>query len=275
MSDVARIVVRAGYRLELGTSVERARAPVVALDPTALLLLEGDCSVSVGGTRHDLAAPAVALANEGAGVGVVAASRGLRLLVALRPALVRSVLAGGEPIFFAHPTARSSEIVDLDARRITAELTQGERGADANALRALDLAVELLALDLVSEYAAPLRAPRLEQSRAGFVDRRLRRSIELMRDNYARDLPLGEIAAAAYMSEFHFARLFKRLTGHTPHAYLAGLRIEHAGRLLAETDLSIGEIAGRVGYQSGSHFGRVFRAATGLTPSAYRDALVR
>ncbi len=43
-----------------------------------------------------------------------------------------------------------------------------------------------------------------------------------------RDLPLEEIASAAHLSPFHFARLFKKLAGATPHAYLASLRAARA-----------------------------------------------
>ena len=90
-----------------------------------------------------------------------------------------------------------------------------------------------------------------------------------------RELSLADIAGAAYLSEFHFARLFKKITGATPHAYLAALRNERARRLLAETDLSIGEIGARVGYTSQSHFTKVFRAASGLTPKAFRAAATK
>ena len=88
-----------------------------------------------------------------------------------------------------------------------------------------------------------------------------------------RELPLEELAAAAYLSPFHFSRLFKKVTGASPHAYLAALRIERAQRLLATTDLSITEISTRVGYASSSHFGKAFRQANGLTPRAFREAL--
>jgi AraC family transcriptional regulator len=89
-----------------------------------------------------------------------------------------------------------------------------------------------------------------------------------------RELPLEELAGAAYLSPFHFARLFKKATGTSPHAYLAALRIERAQQLLASTALSVTEIGSRVGYQSPSHFGKAFRQATGLTPRAFRSALV-
>jgi AraC family transcriptional regulator len=96
-----------------------------------------------------------------------------------------------------------------------------------------------------------------------------------MHANLSRELPLEEIAAAAYLSTFHFARLFKKLTGSSPHAYLAALRTAHAQTLLAETDLSITQLSARVGYSSPSHFAKAFRAATGITPRAFRAALVK
>jgi len=119
------------------------------------------------------------------------------------------------------------------------------------------------------------RSDELELSRVGLVDRRIRRAVELMHAHMDRELPLEEIAAAAYLSPFHFARLFKKLTGASPHAYLATLRVERAQALLAQTDLSVAEVSLRVGYASSSHFTKAFRQATGLTPSAFRAAVIR
>jgi AraC family transcriptional regulator len=115
----------------------------------------------------------------------------------------------------------------------------------------------------------------MELSRAGLVDRRIRLAVELMHAHMSRELSLEEIAAAAHLSPFHFSRLFKKLTGSTPHAYLASLRAARARDLLAETDLSVTEVGARVGYMSSSHFSKAFRQSTGISPSAYRKALVR
>lgn len=132
--------------------------------------------------------------------------------------------------------------------------------------------VQQLVVQLLRSHVNLKRSEELELSRIGIVDRRLRRALEFMHDNCARDLSLSEIAAAAYLSEFHFARLFKKITGATPHAYLAALRIERARQLLVETDLAITEVGARVGYNSQSHFTKIFREATGLTPLAFRAA---
>jgi AraC family transcriptional regulator len=132
--------------------------------------------------------------------------------------------------------------------------------------------IQQLTLHLLRQHINVERSDEIELSRVGLVDRRLRRAIEFMHDHCGRELSLREIAEAAYVSEFHFARLFKKITGQTPHAHLALIRVEKARRLLAETDLAITEIGARVGYTSQSHFTKVFRAATGATPKAFRDA---
>ena len=132
--------------------------------------------------------------------------------------------------------------------------------------------VQQLTVQLLRQHINVERSDEIELSRVGLVDRRLRRAIEFMHDHCGRELSLREIAEAAYVSEFHFARLFKKITGQTPHNYLATVRVEKARRLLAETDLPITEIGARVGYSSQSHFTKVFREATGATPKAFRDA---
>jgi AraC family transcriptional regulator len=135
----------------------------------------------------------------------------------------------------------------------------------------LDAVVRQLVIHLLRSHLTVRRSARIEFSRVGPVDRRLRRAVEFMHDNYSRELALEEIAEAAYLSEYHFARLFKQITGVTPHVYLASLRLEGARRLLAETGLPIGQISSMVGYQSQSHFTKIFKSVTGVTPRVYRE----
>ena len=134
--------------------------------------------------------------------------------------------------------------------------------------------VEQTLVHMLRNYSTPRLSEELELSRVGLVDRRIRRSVELMHTQLDQDLTLKELAAASYLSPFHFARLFKKLTGASPHNYLAGIRAARAQLLLAETDLSVTEVGTRVGYLSGSHFTKAFRLATGATPREFRKGLV-
>jgi AraC-like DNA-binding protein len=147
----------------------------------------------------------------------------------------------------------------------------GEKPGKEIVMRAL---VEQVLVHILRNYSTPRRSEELELSRVGLVDRRIRRSVELMHTQLDQDLTLKALAAASYLSPFHFARLFKKLTGASPHNYLGGIRATRAQLLLAETDLSVSEIGARVGYLSGSHFTKAFRTATGTTPREFRQGLV-
>lgn len=162
---------------------------------------------------------------------------------------------------------------DLNAllARLSAELGVEKPGRDI-VMRAI---VEQLIVQILRRYAVPKHSEELELSRVGLIDRRIRRSVELMHSQLDQELSLRDLAAASYLSPFHFARLFKKLTGVTPHSYLAAIRTNKAQLLLAETELSITEIGRRVGYLSASHFTKAFRVATGATPREFRKALIK
>ncbi|HKZ02413.1 MAG TPA: AraC family transcriptional regulator, partial [Pyrinomonadaceae bacterium] len=150
------------------------------------------------------------------------------------------------------------------------ELSSDEPGREI-VLAAL---VGQVVVHLLRRHSNMKRSDELELSRVGLIDRRIRRAVELMHAQLDRDISLKEIAAASYLSPFHFSRIFKKLTGASPHAYLATIRTKRAELLLAETDLSVTEISARVGYSSSSHFTKAFRQTTGLTPRAFRKAVV-
>jgi len=89
-------------------------------------------------------------------------------------------------------------------------------------------------------------------------------------EHLAEDLSLSELAAVAYLSPYHFARLFKASTGFAPHQYVIGRRIERAKLLLSTMNWSLAAIAHAVGFAHESHLALHFRRLTGLTPRHYR-----
>jgi AraC family transcriptional regulator len=64
--------------------------------------------------------------------------------------------------------------------------------------------------------------------------------------------------------------MFKEATGVPPHRYITLQRIDHAKRLLTETDLPLVDVAAAVGFQTQGHFTSVFRKHAGLTPRIFR-----
>jgi Response regulator containing CheY-like receiver domain and AraC-type DNA-binding domain len=98
------------------------------------------------------------------------------------------------------------------------------------------------------------------------------RAREYIAAHIDEDLSRDAIAAEVGASPDHLSRLMKRETGLSVSEYLVRERLEMAKRLVAETDLPIGDIASRSGYSSFSHFSRIFRESTGLSPIDYRKS---
>jgi len=100
--------------------------------------------------------------------------------------------------------------------------------------------------------------------------RRLQKVFETIQADYEKPLPLEQLAGAACMSPSYFCRYFKRVTGFSPTHYVLRYRIDKSKELLAQTDLSITEIAFQVGFNSQSYFDRIFQRFTGLSPHHFR-----
>jgi AraC family transcriptional regulator len=274
-TQVDKIFRRSAYAIHYRSMTRALWSVEARTDYSCLFLLDGDMSYQLADERGVLRKNDGLLVDPGktattsardARFLTIALSSSYVLDCAARTGLVKS----GAIVSFRTPVIKQSEKISRLVSNLVEELMATETGQEVvvNAL------VDQLIVQFLRHYTNARRSDELELSRAGLVDRRIRRAIELMHAHLHRDLPLEEIAAAAYLSPFHFSRLFKKLTGATPHAYLATLRALRAQDLLAETDLSITQVSAKVGYTSASHFTKAFKQATSLTPRAFRAALV-
>ncbi|MEK6320633.1 MAG: AraC family transcriptional regulator [Acidobacteriota bacterium] len=240
---------------------------------TVTAVLDGRIAAIIGERAFELSAGEAALTNVGQSHSA-RASEVEFVSIGVGPVLVNELVAEiGLTRTTADVVFRASVVTDetitQTVRAIATEISDEGWGRD----EMLDALVRQLVIHLLRSHLTVRMSDQIELSRAGPVDRRLRRAIEFMHDNFGRELALEEIASAAHLSEYHFARLFKHITRVTPHVYLANLRLERARKLLAETALPISEIAAMVGYQSQSHFSKMFKSVAGITPRAYREAV--
>lgn len=92
-----------------------------------------------------------------------------------------------------------------------------------------------------------------------------------MKSNISKtDIKMSELAKSAGMSQRNFTRRFRVATDMTPVEYLQSQRIELSRDLLQNSNLSISEIAYRVGYIDVSYFTQLFKNKTSMTPKVYR-----
>jgi len=103
---------------------------------------------------------------------------------------------------------------------------------------------------------------------------RFRKVAEFVRAHRLDELHLEELAALADLTVFQLIRLFKRMAGQTPHAYLVQLRLDEARRHLRD-GMPIAEAAMAAGFYDQSALTNHFRRSYGITPGQYALAVRR
>ena len=101
--------------------------------------------------------------------------------------------------------------------------------------------------------------------------RKIEESIGYMMRHLDRPLRVSTLATEVNISPSHFFYLFKRHVGRTPIDYFIRLRLQHACRLLEETEMSVKAIAYTLGYDDPFYFSRIFKSFHRMAPSKYRS----
>jgi AraC-like DNA-binding protein len=126
------------------------------------------------------------------------------------------------------------------------------------------------ALQAVERPAATLAPRRSAPAQHGLPPVRLRRVMDYIDASLDAPLTVTALAGVAGMSPSHFAVLFKRSTGVSPHEAVLRRRVVKAKKLLCEDVQTIAAIGCQVGFSSQAHFTTAFRKRIGVTPRAYR-----
>lgn len=180
----------------------------------------------------------------------------------------------------ARQLAEAHPLIDVDPSVLFVD--NGQVLTSAGVCAGVDLCLHLIRRDHGSAVAA--RAARLivmpafrEGGQAQFIayelpSGSLRPTMDWMRDNLHRDLPLAEISRRANMSVRTLNRRFRDLTGTTPLRWLVLARVHRAQELLETTDLPVEEVAERSGFGSATTLRRHFADRADTTPTAYRTA---
>jgi AraC-like DNA-binding protein len=146
-------------------------------------------------------------------------------------------------------------------RRLLAELQHAHNA----------LAIDSLAGELLTDALSGGASERLfRASQLDWYARRVDLAREILDEQYAAPQTLAALARAVGMSPYHFARVFRELTGTPPHRYLLRRRLAAAADRLRD-GASVTETCFAVGFQSLSHFIHSFRRAFGVSPSRYRQ----
>src|SRR5579862_2576455 len=136
----------------------------------------------------------------------------------------------------------------------------------------LDSIEQAMAVTLVNGHAVRHRA--VQFSRGGLGPARLRRIKELIHAKLEDDLSLDDMAQSVGLSTAHFARMFRKSTGETPHQFVLRQKLERAKGMLRAPDGRVLDVALACGFKTQQHFAQVFRGVWGVSPTEFRQELV-
>ena len=96
-------------------------------------------------------------------------------------------------------------------------------------------------------------------------------AVEYIEENLTEELDIEDIAAKAYVSPFHFQRIFSVLCGMTVGDYIRCRRLTLAAQELSSSDIKVIDSAVKYGYDSPDSFARAFAKFHGISPSAAKE----
>jgi AraC family transcriptional regulator len=191
------------------------------------------------------------------------------LHVFLQPELVARVAAEAFEFDPARVLLPPLDGLDFPQLRAAMLAVNDELTADAAGGRLVaESLANVLAVQLIRSAYAP-RPPALRTAGA-LAQRKLHAVVEYVEEHLDAGLTLGQMAAVAHLSAYHFARQFKAATGLPPRQYVIARRVERAQRLLQEGDLSLAEVAACAGFSDQSQFSHTFKRVVGVTPGRFR-----
>jgi len=133
----------------------------------------------------------------------------------------------------------------------------------------LDSVEQAMAIALVTDRAVRHRPVQIYQGGLGAT--RLRKIKELVDAKMEDDMGLHEMGESVGLSTAHFARMFRKSTGETPHQFVLRQRIGRAKAMLRAPDARVLDVAVACGFKTQQHFAQVFRDVCRVSPTEYRQ----
>ncbi len=107
----------------------------------------------------------------------------------------------------------------------------------------------------------------------GAADEQVKRAMRFIADHSERDVSVEEVARNVGLSRRALERRFEQAVGRSPKQEIIRSRMNRVRALLAETDLPLHHIAGRMGFEHAEYLSHVFKRATGISPGAFRQRM--
>lgn len=226
------------------------------------LIVGGDWLARFGRRQRAIGPGTVLRYGPGESFGLAAAGRGPHLKYFLNlsgPAAPRLLDSARIRRLSCFHLSHAGRISDLFEQLIScSELPSTRRHPVARAL-VESLVLRAGAQRLEKKTAAPHTNPAFERCRSH------------LESLYPQIPSISQAARDCHVTPEHFSRLFRKFANTTAESFLMNLRLNHAARMLSQSDMPVKEIALRVGFRDPYHFSRAFKSAHGASPKSFRE----
>ncbi|MBA4189248.1 MAG: XylR family transcriptional regulator [Planctomycetaceae bacterium] len=106
-------------------------------------------------------------------------------------------------------------------------------------------------------------------------DRDVAAAVRYIREHACKGIMVDDVLAVVPVSRSILERRFTQILGHSPKEEISRVRLRRIKQLLAETDLSLAQVATMTGFQHPEYLNVMFKSKTGQTPGEYRTATRR
>lgn len=151
-------------------------------------------------------------------------------------------------------------------------LLQNVQQRSVGKLEADQLVMQIIAKTLhhITDYTPnPIINARLKKNHLLTIEQ----AKEYIMHHFTEDVSLMEVAAACFVSPFHFSRIFKTFTGFSPHQFLLSVRLQQAEMLLRTTLQPVSDVAFSSGFNSIEYFTAAFKKQYRCPPATFRSSL--
>lgn len=113
----------------------------------------------------------------------------------------------------------------------------------------------------------------LQANQISTMNKSVQEVLDYVEDHFYEDISLKGMAEIVHLNASYLSSLFKEEVEMTFSEYLTRRRLQEAKKLLMQTDLTVNEIAEKVGYQTAKYFIKLFKQYEKATPSSYRKMM--
>ncbi len=107
------------------------------------------------------------------------------------------------------------------------------------------------------------------------IDKRVESAIKFIKDNISNPITASDVAKSVYLSPKQLSRMFVEATGQTTAKYIRMTKNEYICKLLAETNLSLADIAELSGIPDSAALIKRFKRIEGNTPKKYKQSIIK